>query len=499
MKSISKNLSELRELVKYANRAYQSGDYKKAIELALRAKQIATSCGDPESLVKACVVLSNVSRMTTSADKAFRHLRKAESQFAKGIPGELEAHVLRLQGLIHFHRADLSQAGLCTDRALLLSHSSKSASSESDALALLSTLQESRGEVGQAIGNLLTALDRAEEGDYVVRQITARIELARLETERENYDDALGHLDLSDRLAHKMQRIGSLMVNRRHRANILRDLGQLDEAESLYSLNLSETRQITLLPEVAQNLNDLGRLSLDRGSFDSAHEYFSQAMKVRLGQGYENEALVSRLGIVQALMGLRQWQRALSESTEILSAIGGALDSQLLMAETALRHTAVSLAELKEMELAERAFGLSCKLREALTPGQVLTSKRSQVRRYLVETLSTLLNDLNNLSPSVLLPGSVLIDQRTFRVMRENEPIQLSPLQWLLVKALLKRPGQWVHRDEILIEFGKKSTKFEFEYPARDALRQVVRALRKKLGYGAIQTDYKGQYRLMLR
>jgi two-component system OmpR family response regulator len=104
---------------------------------------------------------------------------------------------------------------------------------------------------------------------------------------------------------------------------------------------------------------------------------------------------------------------------------------------------------------------------------------RALVRRGVVER------------PTELVVGELRLDPASRRVWRGEQEVQLSPKEFALLEAFMRRPGQVLSRLELL------EHAWDFSYDNRSNVVDVyVRYLRQKLGGDLFETVRGAGYRL---
>ncbi len=93
--------------------------------------------------------------------------------------------------------------------------------------------------------------------------------------------------------------------------------------------------------------------------------------------------------------------------------------------------------------------------------------------------------------PTELVVGDVRLDPASRRVWRGSEQVQLSPKEFALLEAFMRRPGQVLSRLQLL------EHAWDFAYENRSNVVDVyVRYLRQKLGRDLFETVRGAGYRL---
>jgi two-component system OmpR family response regulator len=93
--------------------------------------------------------------------------------------------------------------------------------------------------------------------------------------------------------------------------------------------------------------------------------------------------------------------------------------------------------------------------------------------------------------PTELVVGELRLDPASRRVWRSEKEVQLSPKEFALLEALMRRPGQVLSRLELL------EHAWDFSYDNRSNVVDVyVRYLRQKLGSDLFETVRGAGYRL---
>ena len=87
--------------------------------------------------------------------------------------------------------------------------------------------------------------------------------------------------------------------------------------------------------------------------------------------------------------------------------------------------------------------------------------------------------------------GPLDIDLASRSIRREGKPVQLTAREWALFEALLSRPGQILSKAQL----EEKLYAFDAEVES-NTIEVHVSRLRKKLGFGVIETERGMGYRL---
>ncbi len=95
---------------------------------------------------------------------------------------------------------------------------------------------------------------------------------------------------------------------------------------------------------------------------------------------------------------------------------------------------------------------------------------------------------------TVLRAGDIALDIRTRRATTGDRTVELTAREFALLETLLRHPDQVLSREQLLsLVWG-----YDFD-PGSNVVEVYVRALRKKLGDGVIETVRGMGYRLLRR
>ncbi len=312
----------LREQLDAVERAERSGDYNRGLALALAAADAADELGDDELRARAWYLRGSLELLTGDADAA----RSSQEKSAR-LSERLQAHPLwvrtiadRIASMAGAEARLEDGAWWSNEAQRAIDHLAHSGVAESELLASIGTLHESRGEYERALEFQQRALQLKSRGYGDAHPKTAETlnDVGVLLTRLDRYDEAREvltralELQLSTlgeqhpRVAVTLNNIGALHIRTQ----------KFDAAEAVHRRALA-VKRLTLgdqHPSVATTHHNLGWLAHSRERYEDALTHYQRALEIReraLPRDHPKTALtLNAMGV--ALKRLDRYDEALT-------------------------------------------------------------------------------------------------------------------------------------------------------------------------------------------
>lgn len=385
---------KLGPIVLRARKAFQSGQFDRAKELALDAIKTSKSKKDNQNRVEGLSVLSDVLRDSKDTTGAVTAIEEAIAISEKYQLLYSLCDVIRKRAFLYLVQSKYAEADAYARRALRIARDNGFGAHEADALAMIGHLCEVRKERPRALVWFREAMKVARLAKHTWRESGLHHDLGRINGELQNYTVGLDYLDQGERFATKHGFKKHILLILRAKGDIYKAIGDTGKARELYERSFAPTMRAGTPFEVMENSVRLGAVNLDDGRIDDAMTHYRKGIELAKKFGYGRTILQNAFGMGRCYATRGEYIRAYSCFRWLLWTAKADCANNLSTIRSALEQVIYLLQKLDHTDLAHEVEELERQFKNLDDEGTYTAPQKNAMRAELIAQLPSLIQTI---------------------------------------------------------------------------------------------------------
>lgn len=462
-----------------ARKAFQSGEFDRAKELALDAIKTAKSKKDNQNRVEGLSVLSDVLRDSKDTTGAVTAIEEAiaiseKYQFLYSL-----CDVIRKRAFLYLVQSKYAEADAYARRALRMARDNGFGAHEADALAMVGHLCEVRKERPRALVWFREAMKVARLAKHTWRESGLHHDLGRINGELQNYTVGLDYLDQGERFATKHGFKKHILLILRAKGDIYKAIGDTGKARELYERSFAPAMRAGTPFEVMENSVRLGAVNLDDGRIDDAMTHYRKGIELAKKFGYGRTILQNAFGLGRCYATRGEYIRAYSCFRWLLWTAKPDCANNLSTIRSALEQVIYLLQKLDHADLAREVDELERRFKNLDDEGTYTAPQKNAMRAEIVAELPGLIQIICNAQFEYYHAKGILVNIATGEIT-VNGQVQKAPLsksELIAFKLLFAQIGKKRTAQEIHVAYSGEDINLA---PMTHRVHVLMAEIRKK-------------------
>lgn len=437
-------------LISEAERLYWQDDFAASLKASEEALKQAHKAKDFPGQVECLIIRMKAQMSSGEATKAKRLAAKFVKLAQDKCPQGTYVNALIESGYLFQQYLEYAKAEQQIAEALVIARDHGFAALEADALVQLASLDSQRQNHNQALVYLRQALQMSHTADNSRPHLETILQQGQVYGAMGNYENALDlfeHVQSASEKQHDTF-VESLLCQ----GDVYMSVGDFDKAERLYDAALTASEKHDVPTKSADILKRVGNLLLHKRDFKRALEWFRFAEKEI--KRFKSQSLFPfvPLGYGTAYNGLGDYKQAIYHLKTAIEFIAPDYLLHCTVLGHALDQFSHAFGFLNKTQLSTQAAELSRRIRELSKSGVDDSPQSALLTQTLQRDLKYFITSLKKSTVTVFARDSIRIDLDSGDIYGEEKlPIgQLSDLQLAIFNLLVEREGHYVSNTDII-------------------------------------------------
>lgn len=414
---------KLGPIVLRARKAFQSGQFDRAKELALDAIKTAKSKKDNQNRVEGLSVLSDVLRDSKDTTGAVTAIEEAIAISEKYQLLYSLCDVIRKRAFLYLVQSNYAEADAFARRALRIARDNGFGAHEADALAMIGHLCEVRKERPRALVWFREAMKVARLAKHTWRESGLHHDLGRINGELQNYTVGLDYLDQGERFATKHGFKKHILLILRAKGDIYKAIGDTGKARELYERSFAPAMRAGTPFEVMENSVRLGAINLDDGRIEEAMKHYQRGIELATQFGYIRTILQNTFGLGMCHIRKGEYQQAYSHFKSLLLAVKDDYANNLSTVRSALEQVVYLLQKLDRQALARRVDDIERRFKNLDDEGTYTVPQKNSMRTELIALLPQLVKDISSMQFEFYEAGGIRVNLKSGQIFEGDREL----------------------------------------------------------------------------